>query len=152
MAHHACTRQYLSVNNGQESFFIPTLYRNKEAGLGFEAKAIKNPLPFDFETTVILHLAKPRLVNLNSCSRSSYWRRMMIHDSVGTNLTAIVIPIYHRFCWLCFVVQWGFVHRLILFQWIACDQKTMTSGAFMLPDCNLSWSMATRTRLAIKLV
>ena len=62
------------------------------------AKATKNPLPFDFVTSVILHLAKLGLVNLNSCSRSAYWPPMMIHDSVGTNLTAIVIPIYHRFC------------------------------------------------------
>ena len=78
--------------------FILTLYWDKEAGLGFSAKATKNPPPFDFATSVILHLAKLRLVNLNSCCRSAYWPRMMIHDSVGTNLTVIVIPIHHRFC------------------------------------------------------
>ena len=66
------------------------LYRDKEAGLGFAAKATKNPLPFDFATSVILRLAKLGLVNLRSCSRSAYWPRLLIDNSVGTNLKAIV--------------------------------------------------------------
>ena len=41
------SRQYLNANNRQESFFIPTLYQETEAGLGFAAKATKNALPFN---------------------------------------------------------------------------------------------------------
>ena len=36
----------------------------------------------------------------------------MLHYSFGTNLTAVVIPIYHRFCGRLFVAQGGFVHCL----------------------------------------
>jgi len=84
--------------DGQEHVFIPLPHGNKEAGFCLAADAAENPLLFDVATRVELHFAKLGLVNLNSRTWSAYLPRMMIHDSVGTNLSAIVIPIYHCFC------------------------------------------------------
>jgi len=84
--------------NGQECVFIPLRYRNKKAGLGLAADAAEDPLPFDVATAVVLCFAKLGLINLNSHTWSAYLPCMMIHDSVSTNFSAIVIPIYHRFC------------------------------------------------------
>ncbi|CAH3103387.1 unnamed protein product [Pocillopora meandrina] len=52
VAHHGYSRQYLSAYNGYERIFIPALYRYKDAGLGFTANAIKDPLSFDVATAV----------------------------------------------------------------------------------------------------
>ena len=51
VAHHACSRQYLSAYNGYECIFIPALYGYKEADA--TANATKDPLSFDVATAVI---------------------------------------------------------------------------------------------------
>ena len=71
---------------GSNCVFVPSLYQNKEASLGFSANATEDPLPFDGATSVILDLAKLGLINLNSFAKFTYRPRMMIYDSVGTNL------------------------------------------------------------------
>ena len=85
-----------------ECLFNPLRYRNKKAGLGLAADAAEDPLPFNVATAVVLCFAKLGLVNLKSHTWSAYLSaylpRMMIHDSVGTNLSAIATPTYHRFC------------------------------------------------------
>ena len=78
--------------------FIPLPYWNEETGFRLAADAAENPLSFDVVTTIELRFAKLRLVNLNCHTWSTYLPRMMIHNSVGTNLSVIVIPIYRRFC------------------------------------------------------
>ena len=88
----------MGAYDGQERVFIPLPYLNKEAGFRLAADAAEKLLSFDEATAVVLRFAELGLVNLNSRAWSAYLRRMMIHDSVGTNLSAIVIPIYHRFC------------------------------------------------------
>ena len=105
VADYACSRQYLSAYNGYECIFIPALYRYKEAGLGFTADATKDSLSFDEATAMILHLTKLGLINLNSSTRSTYQPLMMLYYYFGTNLTAVVILLYHCFCGRVFVVQ-----------------------------------------------
>ena len=53
------------------------LYQNKEAGLGLMAKGTKGPLSFDEAASVVLSLAKLRLIDINSRTRSAYWPRLI---------------------------------------------------------------------------
>jgi len=69
-----------------------------EEGFCMVAGVAENSLSFDVATAVALCFAKFGLINLNSRTWSSYLPRMMIYDSVGTNPSSVVIPIYHHFC------------------------------------------------------
>lgn len=70
----------------QDCLFISALYRNKEVDTGSTVNAI----------TVLRWSGL--CDTFNSWTRSAYWPRMMLYNSVCTNLQATDIPIYHRFC------------------------------------------------------
>ena len=88
------------------------LYQNKEAALGLMAKATKDPLSFDEASSVVLSLAKLRLIDINSRTRTAYWPLLMFYNSVGTNLPATIVLINHHLCWGGSIVQRGFLHNL----------------------------------------
>ena len=90
---------WVRIMGKKVSLFIPALYQDKEAGLGFAAKAIKNPLPFDF---------RPRwyfiFSNLDSSSSTVFpglpigpalWF-MMIHGNSYTNLSPFLLTLFRR--------------------------------------------------------
>ena len=91
---------------------IFALYQNKEAALGLMAKATKDPLSFDEAASVVLSLAKLRLIDINSRTRTAYWPLLMFYNSVGTNLPATVVLINHHLCWGGSIVQRGFVRQV----------------------------------------